>query len=77
MDESIHLRLFQCTLMGSEAKWYIEVQHKTFQDFNSISMAFLTHFQFLIRCETNIERLTSLHQTNSVHIFDHIHEWRR
>ena len=24
-DDSIHLRLFQCTLMGRAAKWYIEL----------------------------------------------------
>ena len=25
-DDSIHLRLFQCTLMGLAVKWYIELQ---------------------------------------------------
>jgi hypothetical protein len=77
MDDSIRLRLFQRTLMGSTAKWYIELPHGSFQDFNSLAMSFLTHFQLPIRYEMGTELLTSLHQTNSVHISDHIHEWRR
>jgi hypothetical protein len=40
-------------------------------------MDFLTHFQLPMCYETGTELLTSLHQTNSVHISDHIHEWRR
>jgi hypothetical protein len=40
-------------------------------------MSFLTHFQLPIQYETGTKILTSLHQTNSVHISDHIHEWRR
>jgi hypothetical protein len=77
MDDSIHLRLFQRTLTGSAAKWYIELPHASFHDFNSLAMSFLTHFQLPIRYEMGTELLTSLRQTNSVHISDHIHEWRR
>jgi hypothetical protein len=77
MDDSIHLRLFQRTLMVSATKWYIELPCASFQDFNSLAMSFLTHFQLPIRYDTSIELLTSLRQTNSVHISDHIHEWRR
>jgi hypothetical protein len=40
-------------------------------------MSFLMHFQLPIHYETSIELLTSLRQTSSVHISDHIHEWRR
>jgi hypothetical protein len=40
-------------------------------------MDFLTHFQLPIYYETGTKLLTSLRQTNSVHIFDHIHGWRR
>ena len=40
-------------------------------------MAFLTHFQLPIRYETSTDLLTSLRQTTSTHISDHIHEWRR
>jgi hypothetical protein len=77
MDDSICLRLFQRTLTGSAVKWYIELPHASFHDFNSLAMSFLTHFQLLIRYKTGTELLTSLRQTTSIHIFDHIHEWRR
>jgi hypothetical protein len=40
-------------------------------------MSFLMHFQLPIRYETGTELLTSLRQNNSMHIYDHIHEWRR
>ena len=76
MDDSIRLCLFQCTFTGSTTKWYIELQRRTFQDFNSLAMDFLTHFQFPIIYRTSTKLLTSFHQTNFVHIYDHIHEWR-
>jgi hypothetical protein len=77
MDDSICLRLFQRTLTGSAAKWYFELPHASFHDFNSLAMYFLMHFQLPIRYETSTELLTSLHQTNFVNISNHIHEWRR
>ena len=40
-------------------------------------MAFLTHFQLPIRYEMGTELLTSLQQSTSTHISDHIHEWRQ
>ena len=40
-------------------------------------MAFLMQFQLPIRYETCTYLLTSVHQTTSTHISDHIHEWRR
>jgi hypothetical protein len=61
MDDSIHLRLFQRTLTGSVAKWYIELQHASFHNFNSLTMSFLTHFQLPIRYEMGTELLTYLH----------------
>jgi hypothetical protein len=76
MDDSIRLHLFQRTLMGSTTKCYIELPHASFHDFNSLSMSFLAHFQIPIHYETGTKLLTSLHQTDSVHISDHIHEWR-
>jgi hypothetical protein len=42
MDDSIHLCLFQRTLTGSATKWYIELPHASFHDFNSLAMYFLT-----------------------------------
>jgi hypothetical protein len=48
MDDSIQLHLFQRTLTGLVAKWYIEIQRVTFQYFNSLAMDFLMRFQLPI-----------------------------
>ena len=77
MDDSIRLRIFQRTLTGIAAKWYIELPQHSLWDFNALLMAFLMHFQLLIWYETGTDLLTSLHQTTYTHISDHIHEWRR
>jgi hypothetical protein len=77
MDDSIRLRIFQRTLTGSAAKWYIELPRGFFSDFNTLAMAFLTHYQLPIRYDTGTEILTSFKQTKGTHISDHIHEWRR
>jgi hypothetical protein len=77
MDDSIRLCLFQITLTGSAAKWYIELPRGFFADFNTLAMAFLTHYQLPIRYETGIEILSSFKQSKATHISDHIHEWRR
>jgi hypothetical protein len=77
MDDSIHLRLFQRTLIGSAMKWYIELPRGFFTDFNTLAMAFLTHYQLPIRYETGTDILSFFKQTKDTHIFDHIHEWRR
>jgi hypothetical protein len=44
-------------------------------DFNTLTMAFLTHYQLPIRYETGIEILSSFKQTKATNISDHIHEW--
>ena len=44
VDDSIRLRLFQHTLIGVVAKWYIELPRGIFQDFNTLVMVFLTHY---------------------------------
>jgi hypothetical protein len=77
MDDFIRLRLFQRTLTGSAAKWYIELPRGFFSDFNTLAMDFLTHYQLLIRYDIGNEILTSFKQTKGTHISDHIHEWRR
>lgn len=77
MDDSIRLHLFQRTLMGDAAKWYIELPQSTYHDFNSLAMDFLTHFQLSVHYETGTYLLTSLKQDTATHISDHIHEWRR
>ena len=76
MDDSICLRLFQRILMGSTVKWYIELPRGFFADFNTLSMAFLTHYQLPIRYETRTKILSSLKQNKATHISDHIHEWQ-
>jgi hypothetical protein len=77
MDDSIRLRLFQRTLMGSAAKWYIKFPRGFFNDFNTLTIDFLTHYQLPIRYETGMEILSAFKQSSSTHISDHIHEWRR
>ena len=77
MDDSIQLRLFQCTLTGMAVKWYIKLPRHSFVDFSALATIFLTHFQLPIRYEMGIDLLTSLHKNTSTHISDHIHEWRR
>ena len=77
MDDSVWLRLFQRTLMGVAAKWYIELPSADFADFGSLDNAFLHHFQLLIRYDFGMELLTSFQQGDATHISDHIHEWRR
>jgi hypothetical protein len=44
MDDSIRLCLFQRTLTGSAAKWYIEFPRGFFSDFNTLAMDFLTYY---------------------------------
>jgi hypothetical protein len=77
MDYSIRLRIFQCTLMGSTTKWYIEFLQGFLNDFNTLAMAFLTHYQWPIQCEVGTKILSSFKQSSSTHIYDHIHKWRR
>jgi hypothetical protein len=76
MDDSIRLLLFQRTLKGSIVKWYIELPRGFFTDFNTLTMAFLTHYQLSIHYETGTEILSFFKQTKATHISDHIHEWR-
>ena len=59
MDDSIRLHLFQQSLTGSAAKWYIEFPRGFFSDFNTLSMAFLTHYQLPIHYDTGTKILTS------------------
>ena len=77
LDDSIKLRLFPRTLTGNAAKWFIELPSVAFFDFQSLAIAFLTHFQLPIHYEMGTELLTSLWQNIATHISDHIHEWRR
>ena len=60
--------------MGVAVKWCIELPQDAYQDFNSLSMTFLTHFQLRVCNDTGTHLLTSLEQNTTTHISDHIHE---
>jgi hypothetical protein len=59
-DDSIHLRLFQCTLIGVAVKWYIELPRGAYGTFNQLVMVFLNHFKFPIRYDASLELLFTL-----------------
>jgi len=59
MDESIRLHHFQHTLVGLASKWYIELPRGLFNDFNTLTMDFLTHYQLQIQSETGTKILSS------------------
>jgi hypothetical protein len=59
MDDSIRYVFFNEPLLGSAAKWYIELPRGFFSDFNTLAMAFLTHYQLPIHYDTGTEILTS------------------
>jgi hypothetical protein len=48
MDDSIRLRLFQCTLTGPSTKWYVDEKSGSHVTFESLAKAFLTFFQLPI-----------------------------
>jgi hypothetical protein len=77
MEDSVRLRLFQRTLTGPSAKWYVEEQSGSHATFESLAKAFLTFFQLPIRHDNGLELLSNFKQTSATHIADHIHEWRR
>lgn len=60
LDDSIHLRLFQRTLIGLAPKWYIELLRPSFYNLSQLATLFLTHFQFPFRYDNGMELLTSL-----------------
>jgi hypothetical protein len=77
MDDSIRLRLFQRTLTGPSAKWYVEEKSGSHATFESLAKAFLTFFKLQICHDNVLELLSNFKQTSATHIVDHIHEWRR
>ena len=74
--DSIRLKLFQRTLTGALAKWYIELPQAKYPDFNSLAFMFLQYFYLLVRYD-GVEILLSCRQNNATYITNHIHEWRR
>jgi hypothetical protein len=77
MDDSILLRLFQRTLTGSSAKWYVDKKSGSHVTFESLAKAFLSFFQLPVHHDTGLELLSEFKQTTVIHIADHIHEWQR
>jgi hypothetical protein len=77
MDDSIRLRLFQCTLTDPSDKWYVDKKSGSHATFESLTKALLTFFQLPIRHDNGIELLSNFKQTSATHIADHIHEWCR
>jgi hypothetical protein len=75
MDNSIRLRLFQRTLTGPSAKWYVEEKSVSHGTFESLAKAFFTFFQLPIHHDNGLELLSDFKQTPSTYIVDHIHEW--
>jgi hypothetical protein len=48
MEYSVRLHLFQCTLIGPSAKWYVEEKSGSHSTFESLAKAFLNFFQLPI-----------------------------
>jgi hypothetical protein len=64
-DDSIHLRLFQCTLFRCTlfrvaAKWYIELPRGAYETFSQLVMVFLNHFQLPISYDVGLDLLSTL-----------------
>jgi hypothetical protein len=70
--DSIRLQLFQCILIGVASQWYIEIPRGTYGSFHQLVIAFLNHFQLLIRYDVGLEILSTLRQNTDTHISDDI-----
>jgi hypothetical protein len=77
MNDSIHLRLFQRTLMGSSTKWYVDQKSESHVTFESLAKAFLSFFQLRVLHDTVLELLLEFKQTTTIHIVNHIHKLHR
>jgi hypothetical protein len=75
-DDFVQLQLFQRTLIGSAAKWYIELDCSRYSSFGELAMAFLNHFQLPVRHDVGTKLLANFAQTKADHISNHIQEWR-
>ena len=59
IDDSIRLRLFQRTLTGNAAKWYIELTGGSFATFGELAVTFLNHFQLPVCYDARTELLAN------------------
>jgi hypothetical protein len=57
MDDSICLRLFQRTLTGPSAKWYVDKKSRSHVTFESLAKSFLAFFQLPIHHDIGLEIL--------------------
>jgi hypothetical protein len=71
-DDYAQLHLFQCTLIGSAMKWYIELDRSGYSSFGELAMDFLNHFQLPMRYDADTELLANFEQIKGNHISDHI-----
>ena len=71
-DDLICLRLFQHTLTGLAARWYIELPRAAYILFDDLAMNFLNHFQLPVRYDVGTELLSTFQQDKDTHISDHI-----
>ena len=71
-QDSVRLRLFQRTLTGPAAKWYIELPRGAFTLFDDLAMTFLNHFQLPVRYDVGTKLLSTFRQDKATHISDHI-----
>jgi hypothetical protein len=76
-EDSIRLRLFQCTLIEVSVKWYIELPRGAYETFSQLVMVFLNHFQFPIHYDVGLDFFATLHHDTAAHILDHIQYWHR
>jgi hypothetical protein len=54
MDDSIHLILFQITLTGSLANWYVDENLGSHMTFESLAKAFLSFLQLPVHRDTGL-----------------------
>jgi hypothetical protein len=71
MDDSICLRLFQRTLIGSSAKWYVDEKLGSHVTFESLAKAFLSFCQLPVHHDTGLELISKFKQTIYIHIAEH------
>jgi hypothetical protein len=51
IDDSVTMFVFQRSMSGASAKWYIELKGISFKRFNDLAMEFLTHYKLPILLE--------------------------
>jgi hypothetical protein len=75
-DDYIQLHLFQCTLIGTSVKWYIELNRSRYSTFGELAIVFLKHFQLPVRYDVDTKLLANFERKMVDLISDHIREWR-